>query len=341
MERWSAQIVTRAGDVIDELPRIRGGSLEWNAFAAVQSGGTLEFARAPSPRIDWITSRIRIMHHADGIDRPMGVYIPAWPKTRRTTALTQASVRLEDPTARLRSQLAHWAQYGAGTVVTDRIAGNLRKLGETAIALTPSGETLRTAMAWEPDKTWGNVTADLLDVIGYGSIWCDQSGWWRAAPYVPPAQRPIRAIYGGNPTDLLVRPEYEEEADLTDVPNHVLLWTRGDSEHPSLRAEARITDPAHPWHQDRVGLFSHAESVEATSQEVLDAKARRMLAEGLEFSRYVTWEHPVDGTTLGDRVVLRTPGADVVITHRKISLGIGAVVESRGRHIYTGGQTWQ
>lgn len=340
-EYWSAQIVDKAGNVRGELPRIRGGSLDWNAFSAVQSGGTLEFDESLSSKIDWTVSRIRILHHVGDRVRYMGVYVPAWPTGRKDGKRTQSNIKLEDPTCRLRSQLGHWAQYGAGTVVTDRIAANLRILGETAIALTPSKESLRTAMAWEPDKTWGNVTSDLLESIGYGSIWCDQSGWWRAAPYIPPNQRPIAATYGGDRSDYRCLPDYTEEADLTDVPNRVFLWTRGDNQTPSLRSDVQITDRSNPFHPDRVGIYTRAESVEATSQDVLDGKAKRLLAEGLEVSRYLTWTHPVDDTVLGDRVIIRSYDLDVVITARRINLGVGAVVESKGRHIYTGGQLWQ
>ena len=229
----------------------------------------------------------------------------------------------------------------AGIVVTDRVAMTLRQLGESQLALTPSPQTLRTPLTWDPDKTWGTLYSELLDAIGYGGIWCDTNGWWRTAPYVAPMERPLAATYGGDPADYRCRTTYEDEADWTDVPNRVLLYTRATSDTPALTSEVWITDPANPWHPDRVGPHTRCEAVEATSQEVLDAKAKRLLAEGQERSRYITWTHPVDDTALGDRVRIRRLGLDVTVAARKITFGVGAVCETRGRHIYTGGQLWQ
>ena len=340
-EWWSAQLVDRDGRIRGELPDIRGGGLEWNISSAVRTGGSIEFAEPPSAGIDWVTTRIRILHHDGAETRPMGVYRASWPNRKLRDGHATSVLKLEDPTSRLRSQLGYWTQYEAGIVVTDRVAMTLRQLGESQLALTSSSQTLRTPLTWDPDKTWGTLYSELLDAIGYGGIWCDSNGWWRAAPYVAPMERPLVATYGGDPADYRCRTTYEDEADWTDVPNRVLLYTRATSDTPALTSEVWITDPANPWHPDRVGPHTRCEAVEATSQEVLDAKARRLLAEGQERSRYVTWTHPVDDTTLGDRVRIRRLGLDVTIAARKITFGVGAVCETRGRHIYTGGQLWQ
>lgn len=339
-ESWSAEIVDRDGAVLGRLPRIRGGQLDWNAHAAVQLGGSIELDEAPGLDIDWTTSRIQILHHDNGTTRPMGVYRPSWPSRTVTPARTGYTLRLEDPTARLRGQIGYWAHHNAGQTVTDRIARNLRELGERLIALTPSAETLRAPLTWDPDRTWGTMIADLLDAIGHTNIWCDLRGWWRTQPYVPPQQRPVAATYGGQPDDYLCRTVYGDSADIADTPNRVLLWTDATPDAPALVSEAWLSDTLSPFHPDKVGSWTRSERVEASSQAVLDAKARRLLAEGLETVRTVSWTHPVDDTVLGDRVHIRRLGVDAVITRRSIELGIGAVCHTEARRIYTGGQLW-
>ena len=77
--------------------------------------------------------------------------------------------------------------------------------------------------------------------------------------------------------------------------------------------------------------------LEAADQSVIDQHARRLLATATEVTRRVTYRHPVDDVQLRDRVRIRRPGVDGVGVARRITLGVGPVVEDTARHIYTQG----
>lgn len=324
-----------------ELP-ITGGSLDWSQFKPVRGGGSLSLASPPD--VDWLTARLRIRHHRDGEPpRPVGVWLPILPGWQHTPTTVTGSVAVLDKTELLNQPIGSRHQVPAGTVITDTVAQIIRNHGEEALALTPSAATTRTALLWEPQDTWLKVANDLLDAAGYAALWVDPRGWWRAEPWTPPNRRPVIATYGGVDGDYLMTPAFQDEADLSSIPNEVIAIAAGDDTRPGLIGRAQNTAPDSPLSIPARGRVIRrvVDGLEAASQAVIDQHARRLLAESSEVTRRVTWTHPLDDTDLGDRIHLRPLDMPGVIVERKITLGLGAVVTDTARNIYTGGNLWQ
>lgn len=340
-ETWTVTVLDREDAPLRPLRGVRDGSLDWSIHKQVRGGGSLTLDRLDR-EIDWLNHRLRVAW-SDGHDtRYLGVFLPTTPHWEHTPTGTGATVTLVDKTDLLRSQLGSWWQVPAGQTVLPTVADIIRSRGEQTLALTDSPATLRHTLTWDPDATWLTVANDLLSAAGYGPLWCDGHGWFRAEPYRDPASRPLAAVYGGQPTDYRMLPTFGEEADLSDIPNVVVAVSQGDSERHGLRGIARNTDPSSPLSIPSRGreITRTVTGLEAASQVVIDAHARRLLAESMEVTRRCTWTHPMDDTELDARVELRPLGLSGTVTQRKIRLGIGAVVTDTCRHIYTGGHLW-
>lgn len=337
-ERWSVDLLDRDDNLVAPFGRCEGGSLDWSISRAIQGGGSLDVANPPD-NIDWLTARLRITHHDGQRHTPMGVWLPTWPEWTHDGATRKANIQVLDKTALLAREIGTRLQVEAGTVVTERVSDIIHNRGEEALALTHSGKVLRSTITWEPKDTWLKVVNDMLDAIGYGALWADGNGWFRAEPWLPPAARPLRATYGGEDTDYRVLRQYKDAANLADTPNVLVALSKSDQNEPSLRGVARLDDPAHPLSTARRGeIIRVIDNLEAADQTVIDQHAKRLLAEATEVTRRITYTHPVDDVQLRDRIRLRRFIFDGVVVNRSIKLNIGPVVEDTARHIYTQGE---
>lgn len=341
-ESWIITHLNRRDKAQGPLRGVRGGSLDWSIHKQVRGGGTLELTDH-GQRIDWLNDRIRVTHMRDGEPRHMGVFLPTVPTWEHDETGRRASIRLVDKTDILRSQVGTWHQVEAGRAIIPTVIGIIRAHGEDAIALGESSTTLRSTLTWEPDATWLTVINDLLQAAGYGALWCDGVGWYRSEPYKLPDQRALAATYGGELADYRMLRTFQDEADLSDTPNVVVAIAQGDSEKRGLRGVARNTNPDSPLSIPARGreIVHTVTGLEAATQTVIDNHARRLLLEASEITRKATWKHPVDDVGVDDLVELRPLQLRGVVTQRKVSLGIGAVVEDTCRRIYTGGTLWQ
>lgn len=336
-EWWSIDLLARDETNIEPFGRLSGGSLDWSVDRTIHGGGTLEVSQPPAD-VDWLSCRLRVQHHNGDQVTPMGVWLPVWPEWSIDGDLRKASIQVLDKTSLLSVEVPFMLQYGAGTVVTDCVAAILAQRGEQLVAITPSPLTLRTPMTWPAKTTWLRVVNDLLAAIGYGDLWADGEGWLRAEPYRAPDARPLVATYGGDRDDFRVLRRYTDTASLADIPNRVVAYSTGDATTLAMRGDAEL--PAdHPLGYRRRGDIPRTyDGLQAASQDVIDAHAARLLAQAVQVTRRVSYTHPVDGVALRARVALRRLGVEGVVVERRVSLGVGPVVEDVARYIYTAGE---
>ena len=340
-ETWRLELLDAHERYKADLGQVVGGTLQWSAFRAVQGSGSVQLTRAV--RIDPLNDRVRIVHSLDGRETPMGVWMLALDGSTTDGPVTQQELTLADKThIPNRSTTGQWWNMWPGRVVTTWVQGLLWELGERAFAIEHATDTVASSMHWDHDATWLEIINDVLRSIGYGSLWADRFGHYRAEPYVEPGRRPVTASYGSDARAM--RPSWEDRAPL-DIPNVFAYFVPGDEETPGYWVHARNDNPDSPFSVPsrakypgrRYGEIVQAEQGEASSREAAQAIANRRLAEVSQVTRRATITHPVDDTWPGDVVHHGPLDLTGPIVSRTVTLGIGAVVEDTIRHIYTGG----
>lgn len=334
-ERWIAELLDARLNSLGELPRVRGGSLDWSIFRDVIGAGQLQLTRAPEPDIDWLSCRVRIWwEHGQRI--AVGTYLPAIPGDEQDGPVERFDVALSDLSLALTSVVGKWLTYPVGTVVTDKVAAILKARGLTG-SITASTDKLTTALTWEPEDTWLKVANDLLAAVGYDSLLIDPMGRAIVEPYTEPDQRPVVATYGGEPGDLAMLAKTTQEAAIFDIPTGFVVYVEGDEEKKGLIGRADLPD-AHPLSAVSRGREVLAsEHGEATSQKAADALAKSRLQDKLGITRRVTVTHPMDEVRLKDVVAIRGRGVTGPVVQRDLTLGVGAVVTDTVRRIYSDG----
>ena len=346
-EWWTVRVTDRRGVAVHgggELPQIKSGSLEWSIFKPVGGSGSLEFDEDAELDIDWYSSWLQVRHHSDesGTEqiRPFGLWMPVLRQWEHRWPRRSATVELFDACELLNWPCGQWYSAGTTRTVVEMVREILDRF-DAMHSIVDSSAVLTTPLAFEPEATWLKIVNDLLAAIGYGAVRAGLDGVLTAGPYLAPERRLDRAAYGAD--QLPMKPTFSDEAPIWDAPNVVTVYSPATDTTPALLGTARNDDPASPLSTVHRGERRLVEAHELASQTVADQTAARRLREASQITRRVTWRHPLDETWLDDMVTLEPlDGERVAIVQRSINLTIGAVVETTGRRIYTGGEapTW-
>lgn len=314
VEDFWVEVVDRQGQSLGRLDGVVGGQIDENVEAIIAGGGFLEVDDLDQD-IDWLNARLQPWWEVEGYGAwPLGVFLASVPERNSRDGLGAWYVDLSDKTqVLLEDEVPESFSLPAGAVVTDEVKAVILSTGEPAssLAVTDSAETLTDGMVWEPGTTKLRIVNDLLAAIGYFAIRCNGWGQFVAEPYVRPQDRSVSWAFEDGPEamheDSLTRRE-----DLASVPNRFILNSIGSGNAEALQAVAEDTTSERFSYAARGNRWiSRTEmEIEATSQEVLDAKAAHRLAEAQSVSATGQLYCAVIPLEINQTVLVRTGGVD-------------------------------
>lgn len=340
VESWRVELLTLADSSLGLLDGVSGGSFTFNSNAVIRGGGSLEYQGEP---IDWLKHRVQPWYKIEAagkvVEWPVGVFIPATPGTSYGDGATSISIALYDKLhIPDEDKLEYTYSAPKGSNVTDRVRSLLLGIGETKMAITDSEATLSSGMVWDVGTSKLRIINDLLGAINYFSLWVDGYGMFRADPYTRPQDRPITFGFVDDEHGIY-SPDFVHEQDLFNIPNKVICIGQSDGNVPAKIGTATNEDPTSPYSFQSRGrwITRTEEGVEATSQGVLDALARRYLAEGRLAGSTFDLEHAPIQIDLNDAVGFRRDieSIDVRGTVETItySMEVGALCQTKIREV--------
>lgn len=337
---WWVELLNLSDVPLGRLDGVKSCECRFNVNAKIRGGGSLTYS---GPRVDWLRHRLQPwIEITDGTRtdrRPLGVFIPAAPGTRYSATGSEVELELYDKTDLLdKDRVENAYSAPAGVIVTDFVRSILLAMGESQVAITDSTETLRNPMVWEAGTSKLRIINDLLAAINYFAIWCDGYGVFRADPYRRPQQRAVELelIDGDN---CIYAPEFSHDFDAYDVPNKVACTSDSNGDKPALTAVATNVDPANPYSYPARGrwIVRVENSVEASSQAVLQGIADRYLIEGQQVGSKYAIKHAAVPLELNDvvRFVRAAEGIDIagVVQSMQYQLEVDALVQTLIREV--------
>lgn len=310
--------------IVGTLDTVQSGSIGWTYDASIKGSGEIVVIDVGQD-VDWVTARIRpvaiLGEGADATEMPLGIWIPAAPTEEYLSTHMERPVELLDKNTLLDQDViadpitnaAISFSVAAGTNVMDTIRAIITGVGESALGIPVTGDVTVAPMTWDVGVTRLKIINDLLDSIGYFSLWVDNEGQYQATPYVDAADRPVvyealAPFEGGR----LVAPEWTRDHDIYSIPNRFVALSQGDGTNAGLAATATL-DPSSPYSFDRRGRWvtQIEEGVEAADQTALENYAARRLAVSVATSARRYYTHPVLPDLRENNVVrLRDPDSD-------------------------------
>lgn len=242
------------------------GSLEWSSYGTVKKSGDLvvrdiETAQSGKLRIRDVpltSARIRPVLVIEGLPEiPLGVYLftaapEQWDDTGRTLSLDLH----EKSTVLDQDVFDESFTADTSTPVLEIIADVIASAGERISVDGSDLRTLPNPLVWDSDEdTKLKIVNDLLEAIGYNSLWMDGQGNFRATPYIRPAQRPVRYAMLTDDGEALPRelvdgeesiylPNFARDRDNFRVPNRVRAVQAGTGDAEPLVGVASNEDPS-------------------------------------------------------------------------------------------------
>lgn len=353
-EEWVWELLDLNDGLIGMLDGVKGGSLNRNVNATIRTGGKMQWSGKGSDQPNWLTCRVRPRYRAtleDGsqIDWQMGVFIPATPGLTWTNDVASADVDLYDKLVVLTDDKVD-ATYAldAGVVVVQAIRDLIESAGETKHLITDDTETLLTPMTWEVGTTKLEIINDLLQSINYFSLYCDDAGYYRGEPYLPPADRGLAWEFFDDQNGIYA-PGFGQDQDYFGIPNRVVLVGQGTEDTEALVGVYTNDDPTDPLSinepdpaagvEGRGRVVTITETgVDATSQSVIDGLAQRRWQDMSTLTSTLEIEHALIPLTFNDVVAFRREPADILVPRgtvqeMDITCSSGSLVKTKIRQV--------
>ena len=337
--RW--ELLTLHGTHDGWLKNITDGRLERNVHAEHRASLTATVTLpAGDQSIDWTQVMIRPWVRVNGVEYPLGTFLPAIPEPQQTAAATVIPVTALDRTLRLsQHKTGTYRTVAEGQNLVAAMAGFIRDADpfSPTVAITPSTETARSPMFWGPEDSTLRIVNDLAQSLNYLAPWADEWGTYRAAPYVLPRYRPTEWEYTYGP-DSRHLPHVSEEHNLNEVANRVIVMgnpsTSGDLGYVGV---ADNNDPDDPLSIPTIGVRAREYTgQDVASQAAADGLAARYLVEARQTYRNVRFRHvwaPHDMHTAGDIRLSWGPSYRGTLTKTSWELRPGALVDATVREV--------
>jgi hypothetical protein len=211
--------LTFAEDISDSL-LLNGAQVQWNGYATVHRGCSLSLTRS----IDWAHQLIRpwmtLTDNVTGLSakRYVGVFTLAKPTKPLGSSPVVYQVTGQDRMALLTTGVGYSYVVSAGMGVLDAVRQVFTDAGLTGVLIdgTASAAIVPVDMVWpwipvtdpagttgeqpaRPDDggsgdtadvlSWLRIVNDLLNLVAYRGVWCDEAGFFRCVPYINPSDR--------------------------------------------------------------------------------------------------------------------------------------------------------
>lgn len=278
---WSFQLLDNADRPLGDLDGVNGGRSEIVALSALGGSASMSIDRRRD--IDWMKDRVQARWTGPTGSWAVGTYLFTSPQEQHTEfgvthevgLLTKVSILSED-------SVDDRYTLPEGTPIIPAVLALIHSTGETRVAVTDAPATLTSALTWPAGTTKLSIINDLLQAAGYWSLWCDGSGQFRVEPYVAPRDRSPAYVFEHGEASVHF-PDWSREQDMTSVPNKITLQTQGSDTEPVLIGVAKNENPDSPFSFQARGrwITPQTETVEASSQAVIDSLAARKLADAM------------------------------------------------------------
>lgn len=320
------------------LDGVTGGKITLAANSSVKGSGQLEWNRY-STDTDWSSARIQIKCiTSDMGEIPLGVYVVAAPNRDYSGYQYARGIDLTDKLAILQDQiLTSTYSILPGMNLVQAATQLILDLGETSIQATPSDVVAVNPRVWHPGTSLIQVINDLMDSVGYWSVWTNRLGSFMLTPWVSPSDRASSWAFSEGQNSLHL-PEWQYETSLWEATNRVVLVSQEDENGTVLTSVATNDDPNSPTSTVRMGRVINPiveEGVEAANQAVLDMLAERKLVDNSNVIEKISIDHLLVPLWYNEAVSFNSSGVQAMATIQRmdITLKPGSLVKTEMRAV--------
>lgn len=241
--------------------------------------------------IDWLMDEIQPVMILDGVEHPLGVYIPTT-YTLQTETAVNVSVEAYDRAQRvLDTNSAGLLYWPAGTRYLDAVEQLLSASGINTVFKTDTDAVFSEDREdWDAGTSYLTVVNDLLREINYKDLWFNADGAAMLEPAAVPEASQIRHILSDKDPETLGLPGVSRGSDYFNAPNVFEVYVANPDKPGLMRAVAINDNPQSPLSTVRRGrsIVQVTKLDNIADQAALQAYAERQRNDSLITGETVT-----------------------------------------------------
>lgn len=268
----------------------------------------------PCEKADYLTDELRPVMTLDGVDYPLGIFVPTTIQQRWSEEGERVEIEAYDRGYYLQEAVtAQRLHLPAGTEYVEAIRQLLAQAGIALAIITPCADTLQTDREdWDAGTSYLTIINQLLSEINYNEVWFDANGYAQVRPYTAPDAARIAHRYSA--TDLRQSPislSGSAQLDIYSRPNVFLVRCSNPDLSSPMTAQAVNDNPLSALsvlrRRRRILKVTQVDNI--ASQDALQAYADRLCQESMlttELIQFDTLTEPGHG--IGDVLALDHQG---------------------------------
>lgn len=238
----------------------------------------------PNPLVNWLSDELQAVLVIDGVEHPVGVFLPASVEEVEENGMRTLRVEAYDRCWRIQTQYYGLkTEYQAGASYLATVESILTSAGIGNVLATASSATISTGRVWIGDTDKLAQANELLQEINYKELWFTAEGVAVLEPYVEPNVDNIQHTLDGDSIKSLLLPQISRKTDIYDAPNVFVCICASPNNASVMYARATNNSPSSPFSVIRRGrqIFKIIQVKNIASQAELQAYADRLRNESM------------------------------------------------------------
>lgn len=236
--------VLRSGAVWRQLypPKGSAPSLRCKSSGVIKT--SLSGSFVPCPGADWLRDEIQPVLVINGLEHPLGVFLPATLGGTDTPEGKALQLTAYDRCWQVQTSILEEPVYfAAGTAYITALQQLLTAAGIGLVQTTPSALTLPEAREWAPGTSRLTIINELLGEINYKTLHFSAHGAALLVPAAMPGVGSPDHILDNSDVRSLMLPQMSEETDIYKAPNVFLAVCSNPDKSGVMTATAENNNP--------------------------------------------------------------------------------------------------
>lgn len=248
------------------------------SFSAVFAPSAFNADNKPL-EINWLTDEIQPVLIIDGVDYPLGVFMPAKVEYTKQQRSTRVNVQCFDRCWRVRDtrsdELLYWP---AGTLYLDAIKQLLFASGINTVFAVPNDAAFANAREdWKLGESFLTVCNELLQEINYKPLWFKSDGSAVLEPVSVPTAENIKYTFNLSDPKTRVYANVSRTSDIYESPNVFIVYCANPDRSENMIATASNENPQSPL------------SVQRRGRQIVSVQQVNNIASQQELNAYAVW----------------------------------------------------
>lgn len=277
--------VLRNGAQYSELQYAPSGAptIRCSDSAEIKMSMTGEFK--PNPAVNWLSDELQAVLIVDGVEHPIGVFLPASVEETESEGLTTLRVEAYDRCWRVQTEnMGTKYEATSGAAYIDALKSLLASCSIANVLARPNSAALAVGRAWLPqDTNMLKIANELLTEINYKPLWFNEDGVAILEPYAEPTVENIQHTLNGDDVKSLLLPKISRKTDVYSAPNVFTVLCATPDKSSIMTATSINNSPASPYSVIQRGrqITKIVKVNNIASQSALEAYADRLRNESM------------------------------------------------------------